>query len=278
MEIATFRRRRRDPATGRPWSQEELAFACGTGQAHISRIESGRQLPEYTTLIHICGALQLAKVDRAYLLALAGYNEALPLPDAETARAVLAKLRPVIDTYPYPASVIDEGERIWQFNQLGGDLWSPSYGTTSLSNCMAVVQGHPPVELLFDPQSGPIWIRRWQTYYANLGYALDRNVTLLWRAYQTRSQDVEMSQLVAKLMLNQDFRSRWEKIEIGLDDALFPDHARYVIRQPSLGTLTFNVFRTRASIDDRFIVCHHLPADLPTMITLEHLIESDSFQ
>jgi ribosome-binding protein aMBF1 (putative translation factor) len=66
--VALLRRNMRP----RGWSQEDLAFAIGTEQPQISRIESNRQRPMYPTLIRIFNALELDPKDRARLLHLAG--------------------------------------------------------------------------------------------------------------------------------------------------------------------------------------------------------------
>src|SRR5947207_7304127 len=63
--LAFYRSRCRRPNSPRPWSQEELAFASGTDQSHISRIENNQRHPEYATLERICGALALTPAEHA---------------------------------------------------------------------------------------------------------------------------------------------------------------------------------------------------------------------
>ena len=122
--IRAYRLRRRSQ-TGQPFSQEELAFASGTDQAHISRIESDQKHPQYSTLCRICDALELSLVEREYLLGLAGYEISPPLPDEKTIEAVVSKLAPLIETYPYPAEIMDESERVWHLNDMGTMVWAP---------------------------------------------------------------------------------------------------------------------------------------------------------
>ncbi|HEY3083784.1 MAG TPA: helix-turn-helix domain-containing protein [Chloroflexota bacterium] len=272
--IAAYRRRRRQPHRDVPWPQEELAFASGTDQAHISRIESNRQHPEYSTLSRICDALELSLAERAYVLAVAGYRLAPALPDEDAVTAALAKLAPLLDSFPYPASLIDEGERLWHLNPLAVALWGDCYGSTDRARCLALVRGRRTVEMIFDPEHYPERRRIWAAYYADIERVLMRNVALLWRAHSIRVNDPEMSQTVARLLANPDFRRRWEQVGSGEDELLFVEHATYAICNPTLGRLNLHSWRTHAAADERFVVTHFSPVDSATSRVLERLSES----
>jgi transcriptional regulator with XRE-family HTH domain len=272
--IASYRRRRRQPQRNAPWSQEELAFASGTDQAHVSRIESNRQHPEYSTLARICDALDLSQIERAYVLALAGYQIAAPLPDERDVDAVVAKLGPVLEGYPYPASLMDEGERIWHQNRLAVRLFGPLFGASDLAGWAAVARGQRTVEAIFDPDRYAEALPRWRAVYEDLDYMLTRNVALFWRACHVRLNDQELNRTVARLMRNPDFRRRWERVESGESDLLFIDHALYGIRHPQFGCLRMNSWRTRTAIDERFIVTHFSPVDAATSHLLQRLAEA----
>lgn len=121
--LTAYRLRKIHPQTGRPWSQEELAFAIGSGQAHVSRIESNHKIPQYSTLVAICDALELSATERACLVSTAGYKLNVPLPDQQGVETALSKIAPFLDSCPYPATLIDEGERIWRLNPLAVAIW-----------------------------------------------------------------------------------------------------------------------------------------------------------
>jgi len=119
--IARFRKRLRQADTGSPWSQEDLALEIGTDQAHISRIESNQKHPNLSTLTHICDALKLSQTERTFVLARAGYTERSRPPNTEEIGRVLAKIVPVLESFPYPATLIDDVERMWHFNGVAWD-------------------------------------------------------------------------------------------------------------------------------------------------------------
>src|ERR1700730_3202985 len=126
--IAAYRRRRIRQTTGEPWSQEELALACDTNQAHISRIESNRKHPQYSTLVRLCEALDLPVPKRSYLLALAGYPVQPTLPSIAEVEEITAEIVPILQHYPYPALLMDVGERVWYVNSLLPQMWGPGLG------------------------------------------------------------------------------------------------------------------------------------------------------
>jgi transcriptional regulator with XRE-family HTH domain len=271
--IAAFRRRRHQVHRDVPWSQEDLAFASGIEQAHVSRIESNRQHPEYSTLVRICDALALSQTERAYVLARAGYQLAPPLPDEASVARVLSTLSSVLDSYAYPVVLLDEGERTWYFNTLVALLWGSCYGATDRDGCLARVRGRRIVELLFDPDLSPELLPRWKATYENIEQVLTRNISLFWRAHRIRLQDPDLNRILDRLRQNPDFVSRWERVERGDSDLLFIDHATYATHHPELGHLQWHAWRTRPAIDERFIVCHFSPVDGTTSRVLKHLVE-----
>jgi transcriptional regulator with XRE-family HTH domain len=259
---------------GRPWSQEQLALAMGTGQAHISRIEGNRQVPDYATMARICEALDLSQVDRSYLLTLAGYQLMPPLPEPAAIERVMTKLRPVVDSYPYPAVLLDESERQWYQNWLAAELWGQCFGSTDHSGLIELIRGRRSVEFLFDPAISADRRPLWQAAYGDLEHIMDRNVALFWRTCKLRPDDLEQSAIAARLMANPEFSSRWERMEEGVSDLSFLDHAIYAIRSASYGRVTVNAWRTRTAVDERFIVTHFLPADDEARRALERALES----
>lgn len=269
--IAAYRRRLRQSCRDLPWSQEELAFASGTDQAHISRIESNRQHPEYSTLVRICDALALSQTERSYLLALAGYQVVPPLPDATTIHDVLGKLAPILDGLAYPASCIDEGERLWHLNPLAVLAWGECYGTTQPEQCLAYIRGRRSLETIFEPGHYQERLAVWAAYYADFDHVLYRNVALFWRAYRARAHDPDLNAALSRLQQNPHFCELWERISHGENDLLYVDHTTYTIRHPTLGELRFHCWRTRAAIDERFIVVHYSPVDAPTSQILASL-------
>jgi transcriptional regulator with XRE-family HTH domain len=272
--ITAYRRRLRQPYRDLPWSQEELAFASGTDQAHISRIESNRQHPEYSTLGRICDALALSQTERSYLLALAGYQVVPPLPDDAAIRGALRKLAPLLDSFAYPATLIDEGERMWYSNELAVTLWGECYGSSCQERCLELIRGRRSLETIFEPAHYRERIAAWAAYYEDLEHVLLRNVALFWRAFRVRANDPEMKAALSRLSQNPDFCQLWDRVSHGENDLLYVDHATYTIHHPELGQLRLHCWRTRAAIDERFIVVHFSPVDAVTSRILTSLTES----
>jgi transcriptional regulator with XRE-family HTH domain len=262
--IAGYRHRKRNPHTGRPWSQEELAFASGTDQAHVSRLEKNLKHPQYCTLIHICDALELSSTERAQLLNLAGYLLGLPLPSTEEAETVVDFLASYLNTLSYPALLLDEGERVWDLNPLYATVLGICSLTNSYDGCLAKARGKGMVELVFDPDDYEYRLAIWKKYFDDLDYVLNRYISLFWRSYRLHVHDIETEKLVAHLRKNPDFSSRWANLERGQSNVFLTDHAAFTVQHPTLGKLQLFAWRTRVASDERFIVVHFTPADSET--------------
>jgi transcriptional regulator with XRE-family HTH domain len=258
--IAAYRRRRIRQTTGEPWSQEELALACDTNQAHISRIESNRKHPQYSTLVRLCEALDLPAPKRCYLLALAGYPVQRTLPDIAEVEEITSQIVPILQRYPYPALLMDGGERVWYVNPLLAQMWGPGLGGNNHAECMKSVRGRRTLEFVFDPRFAPIW----KAMVSNLGRVMDRHVALFWRAYHLHPQEADMNQVLASLKTNSEFLQRWQDLEEGEEKLLLVEHDWLPIRHPRFGQLVFMIWLTTLAADERFIVGHFPGADEAT--------------
>src|SRR5213076_2000129 len=152
--------------------QEELAFACGTDQSHISRIENNQRHPEFATLARICTALRLTPAEHAYVFGLAGYLSPPALPDEAAVASILAKLAPHMEMIPYPACLVDDGVRQWYLNARVAALWGHLYGSTDQRQCLALSAGRRPVEAVFDPDRWPEAYAAWRATYENVDAVL----------------------------------------------------------------------------------------------------------
>ncbi|MEO7649951.1 MAG: helix-turn-helix transcriptional regulator [Bryobacteraceae bacterium] len=258
--IAAYRRRRIRELTGEPWSQEELALASETNQAHISRIESNRKHPQYSTLVRLCEALDLPVPKRSYLLALAGYPVHPTLPERSEVDSLLPEIVPVLQRYPYPALLMDGGERVWYVNPLLARMWGAGLGGSDHAECMKALQGKRTLEFVFDPAYQPVW----RSLVPDLGRVMDRHASLFWRAYHLHPQEADMNQALAALKNIPEFLQRWQDLEEGKVKMLLVEHDWLPIHHASLGQLLFMIWRTTFAADERFIVAHFPPADEAT--------------
>ena len=258
--IAAYRRRRITKRTGEPWSQEELALACETNQAHISRIESNRKHPQYSTLVRLCDALELPAPKRSYLLALAGYRVERTLPDMAEVEALSFQMIPVLQRYPYPALLMDVGERVWYVNPLLVPMWGAALGGRDHAECMKSVRGRRTLEFAFDRRYMPVW----RSLVPSMDKVMDRHVSLFWRAYHLHPQEADMEQALSTLKCEQEFLKRWQKLEDGNDNLVLVEHDWLPLRHPRFGQLVFMIWRTTLAADERFIVAHFPAADEAT--------------
>jgi len=266
--IAAYRQLRVHVGTGKPWSQEELALASGTNQAHISRIESNRKHPHYSTLFRLCEALDMPAAKRCYLLALAGYRVEPALPDKAAVDALLSEFAPVIDRYPYPALLMDVGERIWYVNALLSEMWGPCLGGSTHAKCLMSVRGQRSVQFLFDSKFMSVWMSRLQ----DPGPVMDRHVFLFWRAYHLHSQEAEMNMALETLKSNHEFLRRWQYLEDGKMKPAVVEHDSFPLNHPHFSEIVFSIWRTTVAADERFIVAHFPPADDITQLAIGRLL------
>ncbi|MCW5980092.1 MAG: helix-turn-helix domain-containing protein [Bryobacteraceae bacterium] len=265
--ISAYRRRMLQPGSRGPWSQTDLACASGTDQAHISRIESNQKHPQYPTLARICEALDLPPATRHYLFALAGFPTTPPLPNEEAVREELIQFTPLISTLPYPALLMDEGERVWHLNVLLATCWGACFGSDSHRECLSSIRGKRNVQFLFHPKHFPTW----RVYFPKLHQVMDRHVGLFWRAYQLRPCDPDMNEALGMLQSHEEFRRRWRALEAGKMNLLLVEHDLLQVAHPRLGSLLFAIWRTKTAADERFILAHFTPVDEATARALSRL-------
>jgi transcriptional regulator with XRE-family HTH domain len=267
--IAQYRKQRY--RNGRPWSQQQLAFAIGSSQARISQIESDRSHPQFSTLIHISDALRLGQAEREELLALAMYQLGSLLPDEETVCQAVARLSGILEIHPYPVLLLDEGERIWHWNARFVPIWGPIYGASCHQDLVRILRGRTHLEAFFDPNPSVYRDRSsvWRASIEDIDRIVRRNVLLFRRAYRVRIYDPEMNRMLRRLKLNPDFLRLWNETPASDTGIVFIEHDTQVVSRPEWGRLQFQVWRTHPARDERFVVVHFTPLDNRTRAVLE---------
>ncbi len=94
---------------------------------------------------------------------------------------------------------------------------------------------------------------------------------LLRRSCLVHPDDGELQTLAARLCESPDFRRRWDSLAEGVSDLVFVDQATYSFQHPRLGALQLFAWRTRAVLDDRFIVVYLSPVDTASADALAQL-------
>lgn len=101
-------------------SQPELACAARVSQRSLAAIESGRLLPEKSSLLKIAEALELPLRDRNLLFIAAGYRPIYPerqIDAHELTRSRMMIARVLNNHEPYPAILLDQSWNVLMRNE-----------------------------------------------------------------------------------------------------------------------------------------------------------------
>lgn len=269
--VRMYRVRQRQIHNGQPWAQEDLATAIGSDKSHINRIERGHQQPTLQTLRRIAEALQLTWEDRAQLFRTAGYLVEQPPPDPGEVDEVVSRSQSLLQTVRYPACLLDEEHRQWDVNDL---LAYAFLGYPSREACLREIRGRSTIELLFDHRVGE-W---WSQVLVEYDRYVHRQVIRFWRVYLRHQHNPWYQNLCERLLRQPRFRALWDQLlsRAPLDEhfPLFLDQQSVTVDHPRIGRYTVEIWKTRLTWDDRFVVSHHLPANPATHRLFERLTES----
>lgn len=201
--IRSHRLRRRQAHNRRPWAQEDLAVAIGSDKAHINRIECGRQLSTYDTVVRICDALELGWEERSHLLSLAGYLLSPPSPTPQEVEAVTRRARCILDAADYPMYLADHEQRIWDVN----DLFASAFiGYPGRDACLGETRGLMSVELLSLGHPVGAWLRQVLVDYES--YAR-RQLALFRTAFRYRPHSAEYRVILQDLLSDRRLEALW---------------------------------------------------------------------
>jgi transcriptional regulator with XRE-family HTH domain len=130
-------------------TQELLAERLGwSNAAHVSEIEKGGRLPQLETIqrwVRVCAGRE---PELYYLLGLAGYLPPTQLPPKDLCIRVLEDIDlKTLQTYPYPAYVIDFKTTLWMVNSVFA-LFMDEQTTLQRLFCFPINVFH----LTFDPR------------------------------------------------------------------------------------------------------------------------------
>lgn len=184
-------------------SQLDISVDTGISQRQISFIESGRSVPNRSTLMGIAQALEIPLRERNALLLAAGYaplySEAAWNSD-EMKSVSKALDRLLAQHEPYPAVVMD---RYW--NVLRTNDAAPRF-----FNCFIDMSARPSprnmLHLMFDPKGMRPFIADWQTLARTLIQRVRREAVGHVADQKTRD-------LMTELLAYPDVRSDWRAPE-----------------------------------------------------------------
>lgn len=250
--IRTFRLRRLQDGTDKPWTLDDLAVEIEDDKAHLSRIERGVTRPTRRTLIRITQALDLSRPEAELLLGLAGFAPLYEPPDDEAAAAAiryLARAR----AYMLPFTLYSIDLRIWYCNALWLRLMNLS--PQAFRRCL---QGRR----MAAGSAGCESYARIADRYAS-GYS-EVEVRAVARLRYAVSDGLVPRTAIESLLADAHFAALWLATESGPPIGMSGEQSQTRLLHPRHGFLTFDTWWCPLQIDRRFLTILHLPSDLAT--------------
>lgn len=264
--VRRYRLRQRQIHTGAPWAQEDLAVAIGSDKSHVNRIECGRSLPKQPTLERICNSLALSWQERTMVYAIAGYLLEAE-PTYEEIEHVVDHAAPLVRGGAYSACLKDRGLRMWDVN----DLFAYAFmGFPDRASCLAHVRGMRTVEELLDPRLSEWYQRTIVDFDAYVRRQLSRFLSF----YRTQLSAPHLQTIVQRIGEHAIYGPIWSQIiseSGGKSLPEFLDHQLVVVDHPHLGRYSVWIWHSSLTLDERFFVSHHVPADADSIGLIEHL-------
>jgi len=261
--IRSFRHRRLQLHSGKPWTLEDLAVASDGDAGHLSRIERGAMLPSRATLLRIAQALELTLPETEFLLRSAGFAPLFEPPGAEDAARAARWLATRARGYLEPLTLYSIDMRIWAVNA----LWLRLMGMTP-AWFRACMQGREMALQFAAPCSA---LERQATRFRDFETLRLRSVARLRTA---AIQGHIPQQHVERLLAEPGFRARWEQVESAAPSfTLSGEQSVSEIDYPGQGVLRFDNWWCPLQIDPRFLVILHLPHDPQTrqaLVAIRH--------
>jgi transcriptional regulator with XRE-family HTH domain len=253
--IREYRQRQRQLHSGAPWTQEDLAVAIDSDKSHINRIEKGHASPTKRTIERICDALALNWTERSQLLGYAGYLVDWPEPTTKDLDEVINAARPLLASSAYPLCLLDRRSRCWDLNALHAYWW---LGFADPEAARERTRGMQTVEKLLDPRID----RWWQRVIVDFeGYAR-RALVRFEHLRRLHPYEPSTESLVTQIRQHELLGRIWNEItsnEIHNSPA-FLDHQLVTVAHPD-GMYKVWIWHASLTIDERFFLSHHVPAD-----------------
>ena len=265
--IRQYRLRQRQIHTGTPWAQEDLAVAIWSDKSHVNRIERGHAVPTMRTLERICEALALSWPERTQLFGLAGYLVDFPSPTWLEIEGVIRHGASFLTESAYPTCLMDREYRIWDLNELHAQCW---LGFPDRASALEHVRGLSTVDKLLDPLISA-W---WQAVIVDFDAYARRALTRFHHSLRLRAPDPSLDATVRRIEADPRYSQLWAEISSagsGQDAPPFLDHQLVTVDHPQLGLYRIWIWHTSLTVDERFFLSHHVPADGSSHALFEHL-------
>ncbi len=265
--IRHYRLRQRQIHTGAPWAQEDLAVAIESDKSHVNRIERGHAVPRKETLERICEALALSWPERIQIFGLAGFVVDPPRPTYDEVGRVMRHTNTLLAGSAYPVCLMDREYRIWDLNELHAQCW---LGFPCREAALEHVRGLRTIDKLLDPQISA-W---WQKVIVDFRAYARRALTRFEHTISLHAHDPAVEATLRLIREDSRYSQLWAEITSASSDEMAPaflDHQLVEVVHPEVGHYRIWIWHSSLTLDERFFLSHHVPADGHSQALFEHL-------
>jgi transcriptional regulator with XRE-family HTH domain len=253
--IRHYRLRRRQIHIGARWAQEDLAVAIDSDKSHVNRIECGRTIPTKRTLDRICEALGLNQTERIQLLSLAGYLAELPDPTPDEVQHIQRLVHPLMAASEYPMCLMDRDYRCWDVNALLAYCW---LGFPTREAALPHVKQKRTVEQLLHPRISA-W---WRSTLVDFDSYARRALMCFEQAIRFHPNKPGTQAILDQLRADPFYARLLNETDgCGTQAPAFLDHQEVRVKHPTMSPFGVVIWHSTLSIDERFFLSHHVPAD-----------------
>jgi PAS domain-containing protein len=224
--------------------------------AHIQRIEvGGIKRPDRETLEVVLAALDADFTDRRSVLEAFGYKVPASLPTEREIEEARALCRRELDVATYPAYLVDDGQRIHEWNRYTPRL----LGLDPDDPAQVRFRGVTIVDLAFNPAYGT------SRLIDNPEDYLRAELHFIKAALQPYEGTPRYTQLVSEWRQLPGFADMWDSLgPIVAERSVSHPVVPLKIRVPDIGVLQFRLSSSPLG-DPRFQVIHYLPHGAATL-------------
>ncbi len=232
----------------------EVALDLGLEDSKLlDELENGYVKPDRNILDRICKALSLKDQEKNYLLLVGDF-----LPTQEEMRKIAIKVQPTLDSWPYPATLLDYSWRVVSDNVMNAQMWGIPLPVRSQINAT-----NPRViELLFNRDIPAIKLIKGEDLIKWQEWLTD--VLVYFRfAQQNRQNSDWYIDFLRKMMKSESFRDSWAKSMSVDKETIVTNHGLKFIYSTEEKQY-INVFYSVVPLlsDPRFSIEFHSPVDL----------------
>lgn len=235
-------------------------------QANYSNIERGRSAPSRPKLEAVLDALQANFNERREALIAFGYHPPYPLPELRDVEAACKRCRPVLESVPMPAYLMDFVTRLFAWN----DCFARLLGVYETSGVLEQLQARPLFKAQFDSRV------RVGKYLENIEPYLLAETQSIRDRLAPYQEERWYAEFVAQLCREPEFHRYWQATQnTQPKEELVTEFAARVLQPVRFTVPGFDTqMHFYANLDplvgdDRFRVVYLIPADAFTIRQVE---------